>query len=46
MYKAVKLPYLSSELEPYIDSETMYVHYNKHYLTCLKNVNNEFIKEK
>jgi superoxide dismutase, Fe-Mn family len=46
MYKPVKLPYSYSELEPYIDSETMYVHYNKHYLTYLKNVNDEFITKK
>ena len=46
MYKAVKLPYSNKALEPYIDAETMDVHYNKHYLTYLKNVNDEFQKEK
>jgi Fe-Mn family superoxide dismutase len=45
MYKPVKLPYSYSALEPYIDSETMNVHYNKHYMTYIKNVNDEFEKE-
>jgi len=45
MYKPIKLPYSYSALEPYIDSETMNVHYNKHYMTYIKNVNDEFEKE-
>lgn len=45
MFKSVKLPYSNSALEPYIDAETMDVHYNKHYLTYLKNVNDELKKE-
>ena len=45
MYNPVKLPYSYSALEPYIDSETMNVHYNKHYMTYIKNVNDEFEKE-
>jgi Fe-Mn family superoxide dismutase len=44
MFKSVKLPYSNSALEPYIDAETMDVHYNKHYLTYLKNVNDELKK--
>ena len=39
MYKPVKLPYSYSALEPYIDAETMYVHYNKHYLGYLNKLN-------
>jgi Fe-Mn family superoxide dismutase len=42
MYKAVPLPYDYSALEPYIDSETMNVHYNVHYMTYLNNLNIEF----
>ena len=45
MYKPIKFPYSYSALEPYIDSETMNVHYNKHYMTYIKNVNDEFEKE-
>jgi Fe-Mn family superoxide dismutase len=39
MYNPVKLPYSYSDLEPYIDSETMYVHYNNHYLGYLNKLN-------
>jgi len=39
MYKPVKLPYSYSDLEPYIDEETMYVHYNNHYLGYLNKLN-------
>ena len=46
MYKPVKLPYDYSALEPFIDSETMNIHYNKHYLGYLKNVNDEIKKKK
>ena len=45
MYKPVKLPYDYSALEPFIDSETMNIHYNKHYLGYLKNVNDEIKKK-
>ena len=44
MYKAVSLPYSYSDLEPSIDAETMNVHYNKHYLGYLNNLNDEFKK--
>jgi Fe-Mn family superoxide dismutase len=44
MYKPVLLPYSYSDLEPYIDTETMYIHYNKHYLGYLNNLNDEFAK--
>lgn len=39
MYKLVKLPYDYSALEPYIGEDTMYVHYNKHYLGYLNKLN-------
>lgn len=39
MYKPVKLPYSYSALEPYIDKDTMYIHYNNHYLGYLKKLN-------
>ena len=44
MYKPVLLPYSYSDLEPYIDAETMYIHYNKHYLGYLNNLNDELQK--
>jgi Fe-Mn family superoxide dismutase len=45
MYKLLPLPYKYSDLEPYIDSKTMNIHYNKHYKTYLKNLNDEFVKK-
>jgi len=45
MYKLLPLPYNYSDLEPYIDSKTMNIHYNKHYKTYLKNLNEEFVKK-
>ena len=44
MYKPILLPYSYSDLEPFIDAETMYIHYNKHYLGYLNNLNDEFSK--
>jgi superoxide dismutase, Fe-Mn family len=38
-YKPVKLPYNFDSLEPYIDAETMKLHYNKHYKGYLKKLN-------
>lgn len=37
MYKKIDLDY--SSLEPYIDNETLYIHYNKHYGKYLDNLN-------
>lgn len=37
MYKKIDLDY--SSLEPYIDNETLNIHYNKHYLKYLDNLN-------
>ena len=39
MYQPVKLPYSYSALEPFIGEDTMYVHYNKHYLGYLNKLN-------
>jgi Fe-Mn family superoxide dismutase len=39
MYKPVSLKYEYSALEPFIDAETMDVHYNKHYIGYLNNLN-------
>lgn len=38
MYKKINLKYKS--LEPYIDDETLNIHYDKHYLNYLNNLNN------
>jgi len=46
MYLPKKLPYSYSSLEPFIDEETMFIHYNKHYLTYLKNLNEAIEKDK
>ena len=35
-FSPIKLPYRYNSLEPYIDEETMMIHYNKHYLGYLK----------
>ena len=43
MYKAKKLNYGYSDLEPYIDTHTLGLHYNK-YKTYLKNLNDLLIK--
>ena len=39
MYFPVKLPYNYNSLEPFIDEETMFVHYNKHYLGYMNKLN-------
>lgn len=45
MYYPVKLPYSYNSIEPFIDEETMFVHYNKHYLGYLEKLN-ELLKSK
>ena len=40
MYKLDDLNYLYQDLEPYIDTHTMGLHYNKHSKKYLKNLNN------
>ncbi|MDD2435387.1 MAG: superoxide dismutase [Bacilli bacterium] len=44
MYKKKELNYSYEALEPFIDTHTMGVHYNKHYLNYLKNLNNILTK--
>lgn len=39
MYKPIELRYSFSDLEPYIDAETMQVHYTNHYLGYIKKLN-------
>jgi len=38
-FSPIKLPYKYDALEPYIDEETMEIHYNKHYLGYLNKFN-------
>jgi superoxide dismutase, Fe-Mn family len=38
-YKLPELPYAEDALEPYIDSETMRIHYGKHHSTYVENLN-------
>ena len=38
-FKPVKLPYALDALEPYIDAETMNLHFNKHYKGYVKKLN-------
>ena len=38
-FKPVKLPYALNALEPYIDAETMNLHFNKHYKGYIKKLN-------
>lgn len=45
MYKPVNLPYDYSALEPFIDVETMKVHYNTLYMNYIKNLNEEISKK-
>lgn len=44
MYKKVNLKYKYDDLEPHIDRNTLYVHYNNHYLKYLSNLN-ELVKD-
>lgn len=39
MYSPISLPYSVNELEPYIDGETVMVHYGKHYMNYLNKLN-------
>lgn len=44
MYKLNKLPYDYDELEPYIDTHTLGLHYNKHQQNYLNKLNKILIK--
>lgn len=39
MYSPINLPYSVNALEPYIDGETMMIHYGKHYMNYLNKLN-------
>ena len=47
MFNNIELKYNFKDLEPNIDEETMYTHYNKHYNTYTENLNNtlEYLPE-
>jgi len=42
-FSLIKLPYKYNELEPYIDTRTMEVHYSKHYLNYTNSLNKAII---
>lgn len=39
MYSPINLPYSVNALEPYIDGETIMIHYGKHYMNYLNKLN-------
>ena len=39
MYKSIVLPYNYNGLEPIIDEQTVYIHFNRHYLGYLEKLN-------
>lgn len=43
-FKMAELNYSYGALEPYIDSTTMYIHYNNHYANYVNNLNNSLAK--
>lgn len=45
-FSQVKLPYAYNALEPYIDAQTMELHYSKHHSSYVKNVNEAIAAEK
>jgi superoxide dismutase, Fe-Mn family len=45
-FSQVKLPYAYNALEPYIDAQTMEIHYSKHHTAYVKNVNEAIVAEK
>lgn len=45
MFDIIKLPYDYDALEPYIDSETVNIHYNKHHKKYLDNLNKLVFKD-
>lgn len=46
MYELPTLPYLFQDLEPYIDTHTMGLHYHKHEQNYLNNLNNLLLKNR
>lgn len=45
-FKQISLPYAYGALEPYIDAQTMEIHYTKHHAAYIKNVNEAIDAEK
>lgn len=45
-FAQVPLPYGYTALEPYIDAQTMEIHYSKHHAAYVKNVNEALMAEK
>lgn len=45
-FQQIPLPYNYAALEPYIDAQTMEIHYTKHHTAYLKNVNEAILAEK
>ncbi len=43
MFSLPDLPYDYSALEPYIDTETMHIHHDKHHATYVKNLNDALV---
>lgn len=46
MYKKEELDYLYEDLEPYINTHALAIHYNKHYLNYLNKLNELLAKNK
>jgi superoxide dismutase, Fe-Mn family len=44
-FSQVALPYAYNALEPYIDAQTMEIHYSKHHTAYIKNVNDAIAAE-
>jgi len=45
-FSQITLPYSYTALEPYIDAQTMEIHYSKHHAAYVKNVNEAIATEK
>lgn len=45
-FSQITLPYAYTALEPYIDAQTMEIHYTKHHTAYVKNVNEAIVAEK
>jgi Fe-Mn family superoxide dismutase len=46
IFEQIALPYSYTALEPYIDAQTMEIHYSKHHAAYIKNVNEAISTEK
>lgn len=45
-FAQLPLPYATNALEPWIDTQTMEIHYTKHHTAYIKNVNEAIVAEK